>query len=145
MRSKHRLNFVTIRSVTCPAQLLVQCQPFSPTASNPQTFASCVPSVIFQETQLQTQEGEKIFSSSKKCTFYFYNYVHSVLMQVVIFNILHEGFANFPNVLGPRIVARSKFHAQGPHILGAALQNLVGISLLSVSDTVLITANARIT
>jgi len=66
-------------------------------------------------------------------------------MKVVLFNNLHEVFANFPKVLGPRMVARSKFHAEGPQILRAALQNLVSLSLLSVSDTVLITANATIT
>lgn len=42
-------------------------------------------------------------------------------MEVVIFNILLEGFANFPKVLGPSTVVQSKFRAEGPQILGAAL------------------------
>lgn len=63
-------------------------------------------------------------------------------MEVVVFNTLHEGFANFPKILDPRTVARSKFQTEGPQILGAALQNLVSLILLSVSDTEFI---ARIT
>ena len=129
----------------CSAHLLVQCQPFSSAASNPNPFASCVHSVIFQKTQVPTQPPPKKKLSPRTVLFYFYNYVHSVLMEVVIFKILLEGFANFPNVLSPRTEAQSKFHAEGPEILGAALQNLLGLSLLSVSDTVIITANGRIT
>ena len=70
-------------------------------------------------------------------------------MKVVIFNILHEIFASFLKVLGPRMVARSKFHAEDPQTLGAALQNLVDLSLLLVTTYSLLrmpeSFNSRIT
>jgi hypothetical protein len=70
-------------------------------------------------------------------------------MEVVIFKILLEGFATFRKVLGPRIVVQSRFHGEDPQILGAALQNLVAPSLLSVTQYSLLrmpeSLNSRIT
>ena len=66
-------------------------------------------------------------------------------MEDFIYNTLHQVFANFPKVLGVRMVARSKFHTNGPLILGATGQNLICLSLLIRLVTVLIIANARIT